>query len=378
TLRTEPSNSALAYSFNIPSSPSIEAAQMGGASIAFPQSSMIASDNPAGMSYIGNRSDFGLEVFSGTFNSTFGSETNKNDFKTTVPLPSGGFNFDIDDKLSLGMSIYPIGSGVWYPNAVVPGLGLPKAKSKISFVNFAPTIAYKITPDFSVGLSAILSVQQLQMRGLAVPQANGGLAEVPTHGTSTAFGYGARAGFLWNLNSMFSFGGSYSPKVKFSDAKGYKDDVLATADGHLDLPAQAGLGMAVHLTPELTVAADYVRIQWSDVAFLNDPNGNGLNSQSVYRLGLAWNASPSLTLRAGFNRASSAVDSNHTAGNYFSPGIMNKSISTGLTYKLSNQLDLSLGYEYGFTNKIKGTGLSQGTNPEAGFNQVLFGMGYHF
>ncbi|WP_448694000.1 OmpP1/FadL family transporter [Pseudomonas rhizophila] len=369
---------AQAYSYNIPSSPGIEAAQMGGASIAFPQSSMIASDNPAGMSFIGNRNDFGLEVFHGRFKSTFGSEQNENNFTKVMPLPSGGFNYDYDAKISLGFSVYPIGSGVWYENPIVPGLGLPKAKSKIVFINLAPTLAYKITPDFSVGISPIFSVQQFQVRGLVTPQPDGSMGPAASHGTATTYGFGARLGALWNINKIISIGGSYSPKVKFSDAKGYKDDIFADAGGHLDLPAQAGVGIALHITPALTLAADYVRINWADVGFLNESSGSGLRGQNVYRLGLAWNASRAWTLRTGFNRASSVVDSEHTAGNYFSPGAMNKSLSAGLTYKVSSELDLSLGYEYGFSNKVKGTGQSQGTDLDPRFDQLLFGIGYHF
>ena len=49
-----------AMNFNSPTSASIESAQMGGASMAFAQSSKIASDNPAGMADLGNRIDGGL------------------------------------------------------------------------------------------------------------------------------------------------------------------------------------------------------------------------------------------------------------------------------------------------------------------------------
>lgn len=166
--------------------------------------------------------------------------------------------------------------------------------------------------------------------------------------------------------------------MRFSDASGYKDDLLAISGGHLDLPELAGIGLALHLTPDLTVAADYLRIEWDKVGFFNNPDGAGLNSQNVYRFGVSWNAVQSLTLRAGFKRASAAVDSDHTNANYFSPGILNNSVSAGFSYHLSPQTDLSLGYEYEIPETIRGRGASTGTNIGAHYSSVLMGIGMRF
>lgn len=367
-----------AMNFNMPTSAGIESAQMGGASMAFAQSSMIASDNPAGMAELGNRVDGGLQMFFGSFRSSFGNENNKDDFKVKVPILSGGFNHVIDERLSAGMSVYSIGSGSDYSHAAVPGMGFPAVKTKMMYINFAPTLSYKVTPDFAVGVSALVGVQQLQARGLVAPGADGTLALSPTHGISTTMGYGWRVGALWKINPLLSVGGSYSPKMRFGDADGYKDDLLAIAGGHLDLPEQYGVGLALHVTDDLTVAADYLRIGWSDVGFLNNPVGAGLNDQNVYRVGASWNATPSVTLRAGFKRASAAVDSEHTAANYYSPGILNNSVSTGFTYHLPGQTDISLGYEYHLPDTVRGSGPSTGSNIGAHYSQVLLGLGMKF
>jgi long-chain fatty acid transport protein len=371
-------DSASAMNFNIPTSASVESAQMGGASMAFPQSTAIASDNPAGMVELGNRIDGDVQLFFGSFRSSFGNEHNRDDFKVRVPVPSGGFNYMLDERTSVGMSLYSIGSGSDYSHAAIPGSGFPAVKTKITHINFAPTIAYKLTDDFSLGFSVLLGIQQLQARGLVAPQPDGSLGVSPTHGIVTTTGLGWRVGGLWNINPLLSVGASYSPKMRFSDASGYKDDLLAISGGHLDLPEQAGIGLALHLTPDLTVAADYLRIEWDKVGFFNNPDGAGMNSQNVYRFGVSWNAAQSLTLRAGFKRASAAVDADHTNANYFSPGILNNSVSAGFTYHLSPQTDLSLGYEYEIPETIRGRGTSTGTNIGAHYSSVLMGVGMRF
>jgi long-chain fatty acid transport protein len=42
--------------------------------------------------------------------------------------------------------------------------------------------------------------------------------------------------------------------------EGYADDLFAAGRGHLDEPSCYRAGIALHLTPRLTVAADVVRI----------------------------------------------------------------------------------------------------------------------
>jgi long-chain fatty acid transport protein len=98
----------------------------------------------------------------------------------------------------------------------------------------------------------------------------------------------------------------------------------------------------------------------------------------VYRVGASWNASKTFTLRAGFKHASEAVDSDHTAANYYSPGILNDSVSAGFTYHLPEQTDISLGYEYHLPDTLHGTGPSSGSNIDAHFSQVLLGIGMKF
>lgn len=369
---------AQAMNFNIPTSSSIESAQMGGASLAFPQSAAIASDNPAGMAVLGNRIDGGLQLFFGSFRSSFGNENNRDDFKVTAPIPSGGISYQFDERTTLGLSMYSIGSGSDYSHAAIPGMGFPAVKTKIAYLNFAPTLAYKVTPDLSLGLSALVGVQQVQARGLVVPQADGSLGVSPTHGIATSTGLGWRVGALWQLSSRISLGAAYSPKMRFSDADGYKDDLLAISGGHLDLPEQGGIGIAVQLTPTLTVAADYLRIEWDEVGFFNNPDGAGMNSQDVWRAGMSWNASPAWTLRAGFKHATKAVDAEHTNANYFSPGILNNSLSAGFTYQLSPTTDLSLGYEYEIPQTLRGKGPSTGTNIGAHYSSLLLGLGMRY
>lgn len=351
---------------------------MGGASIANPLTSAIAGDNPAGMAVVGNRSDLGGQVLVGRAQSTFAYPGNEQAFSTTGPIPSGGVNVMLGERLSAGLSISSAGGGVSYPGPALPLPGAPPAKTKDIFVNFLPTLAYRITPELAVGASAIVGVQKFEAQGLVAPTPGGGVGIVPTHGMSTTFGYGGAFGVLWQATPLVTLGASYSTKVRFSRASGYADDLFASAGGHLDEPARYGAGVALHLTPSVTLAADVVRILWSNVGVLGDTQTFGLHDQTVLRLGGAWDVSDSITLRVGGNHATNSVDSNHTAANYFAPMILTDSISAGVTWHPTKKLELSAGYEYDLPKTIVGTGASAGTNIHARYSMILFNIGTRF
>ncbi|MGF6695423.1 long-chain fatty acid transport protein [Paraburkholderia sp. MM5496-R1] len=356
----------------------VDESMMGGASIANPLTSAIAGDNPAGMAYLGNRSDLGGQVVVGHARSSFGSPSNQQGFGAIGPMPSGGVNVDVTERLAIGMSINSSGGGVNYPHAPLPIPGAPPAKAKDIYINFLPTVAYKITPDLALGVSAILGVQKFEAQGLVAPMPDGSIGVLPTHGMTTTYGIGGRIGAIWNVTRMLSVGAAYSTKVRFSRASGYADDLFAAAGGHLDEPSQYGAGLALHLSPRVTVAADVVRIRWSNVGVLGDTQTFGLHDQTALRFGASWDVTRRLTLRVGGKHSTASVDSNHTIANYYAPMILTDSLSGGLTWHASKKVDLSAGYEYDFPQTLKGTGPSTGTDIHARYSLIMFNLAMKF
>lgn len=369
-----------AHAMNVtqPNAAGAEESMMGGASIANPVTSAVAGDNPAGMAFIGNRSDLGGQVLIGHARSSFGDPSNQQSFGVVGPMPSGGVNVNVTDRLSLGLSINSTGGGVNYPHAPLPIPGAPPAKAKDIDIDFLPTVAWKITPDLAVGLSAILGIQKFEAQSVITPLPDGSVGVLPSHGMTTTFGIGGRIGALWNINPLVSVGASYSTKVRYSRASGYEDDMFASAGGHLDQPSEFGAGVAFHVTPRVTLAADVVRILWSDVGALGDPQTFGLHDQTALRLGAAWDVTSKLTLRVGGKHSTAAIDSNHTAANYYAPMILTDSVSGGVTWHAMKTLDLSLGYEYDIPQTLKGTGPSTGTDIHGRYSLVMFNIATKF
>ncbi|MFM0028408.1 outer membrane protein transport protein [Paraburkholderia madseniana] len=361
-----------------PSGAGVVESMMGGASIANPVTSAIAADNPAGMAYVGSRFDFGFQLFNGKAESSFANPSNSQSFVNIGPIPSGGVNFDLTDRWSAGVSISSTGGGADYHYPALPIPGAPPGQAKDILVNFWPTVTYKITPNLAVGLSAIFGIQKFEAQGVLGAGPDGGIAVLPTHGMSTTYGYGGAIGAIWKVNPYLTVGASYSSKIRFSQAQGYADDLFASGGGHLDEPARYGVGVAFHLTPHLTLATDIVRIQWSNVGVLGDPNTFGLHDQTVLRIGASWDVNDAITLRVGGNHSTDAMDSNHTLANYYVPLILTDSVSGGVTWHATKKIDLSGGFEYNFPKTLVGTGPSEGTNLHARYSLFMLNFTNRF
>ena len=88
---------------------------MGGVGIALPQDALAAATNPAGMGLIGDRFDVGVTWFRPIRESEIVGNTNgadgtykANDTKNFF-IPEFGYNKVINDRLSLGVSVYANG-----------------------------------------------------------------------------------------------------------------------------------------------------------------------------------------------------------------------------------------------------------------------------
>lgn len=112
-------------------------------------------------------------------------------------------------------------------------------------------------------------------------------------------------------------------------------------------PATLALGVAWQASPTLLLAADLKRLQWSDVMkdfkLRYDSAGIGgsvsfalpqnWKDQTVTSLGLAWNATPALVLRAGVNLASNPIP--EAMVNPLFPATVERHYTAGLGYRLS-------------------------------------------
>jgi long-chain fatty acid transport protein len=135
---------------------------MGGVGVALPQDALAAATNPAGMGLIGNRADFGVTWFrpqreTDIVGNAFPGADGRYEANETENflIPEFGYNRDVTDALSLGVSVYGNGGMNTDYDRAIPLLGTSKAGIDLAQLFIAPTIAWKITPNHTIGASLI-------------------------------------------------------------------------------------------------------------------------------------------------------------------------------------------------------------------------------
>ena len=398
----------------------IKAKGMGGASVAMTDNAFSGANNPAAAAWAGNRMEVGLDVFmpsrsmtrtgsggfgAGSINSAVDSGSN------LFLVPEFGYNRAISDKLGVGITVYGnggmntdyaggkinCGSGPATANVLC---GAGNLGVDLMQLIVAPTIAYKLNDSHSVGVSPLLVVQQFKAYGLQAfdnapgfPPMTGAPGKVTSGNYDQSTGLGVRLGYLGKLNDRVSMGASYSPKIgmsKFDDYAG-----LFAGAGGFDIPENYTLGASFLVTPAVTVAVDYSRINYSGVPSIANPSTNaaalgsangpgfGWADINVWKLGVQWQASSQWTLRAGLNFGDNPIQSRDVTFNILAPGVVTRHLTLGGTYATTPTTEVSFSYMYAPSNSVSGTSLFNAiAGPGAGgtetiqMSQQAFGIQY--
>ncbi|MBV8503326.1 MAG: outer membrane protein transport protein [Paucibacter sp.] len=354
----------------------VKNASMGGASIALPLDAEAAANNPAGLGRLPTSWTLGAQVFNGRSTADYVQPGNTLHNEQTEVAPEGGFNWRASSEWALGLSIAGSGAGSDYGQPALPVPGADTAKTTLRVMELIPAVAWTPSRELSIGLGLNLALQQFETRGVIVPApVPGGLAPLPSHGSQTATGAGLRAGLLWQASDAWSFGLNLKSRSRMSKLKGYEQDLLAYSSGRLDVPGQLGVGAAWKPNERLTLAADWLRIQWGDIKAMKDPNGFAWRNQSVVRLGASWQLDEQLTLRAGASRNNGQIDSSRTLQNLLVPSVNKHAFTLGASWQLDPNAEINVGYELNPRTTLNGAGPSTGTSLTSKVQLAL--LGYH-
>jgi long-chain fatty acid transport protein len=352
------------------------------------------------MVFVGNRWDIGLDLFSprressrtgGNVGIDGQAESDSNYFL----IPELGYNKMINPNLSLGITVYANGGmNTDYPGGQIPAASAcggfnPTPGSKnllcgdgslgvdLMQLIFAPTLAYKVTPNHAFGISPLIGYQRFAAEGL---QAFGGFstssANLTNQGYDSSWGYGVRIGWFGQLSDRVSAGAAYSTKIYMQAFDKYKG--LFAEQGDFDMPENYSVGIAVKATPKLTVLADYRRINYNDVPSVGNPSANvvqcaggnqayclggasgagfGWQNVNAYKLGFEYQHSGEITLRAGYSHNDNPIGAQDVTFNILAPGVIEDHVTLGFTYKTKSGGELTMAYMHGFNNSVTGSSL---------------------
>jgi long-chain fatty acid transport protein len=361
---------------------------MGGAAIAYPQDAFSGAANPATLVFVKPQLDYDFDVMHPVRTAiirenSLGVPTGEHsgDGQAFNVAPEMAFVKEINNSTAWGISMVESGTGVKYD---VPLFGTSKAYSNVAQVQLNFTFAKKLAEDAAIGISPYFAYQRFSLKGLENYKMFSSDAEhVTNNGVDSSSGFGVRIGGYKKLSPVTSAGLFYQTKTNMSRFEKYRG--VIAEHGKFNLPENYGVGIAVKANPKTNIAFDVVRINYSDLISLGRGNGTGLmgsdegpgfgwRSQTVYKLGVEYQASDKLTLRAGYNYAKSPVVSEYTMLNTFAPAVDEHHLTLGATWKTSKRSDFTLGYMHVFNKKVRGSDASSFADVELGGDTLCFGF----
>jgi long-chain fatty acid transport protein len=361
----------------------MKAKGMGGAATAMSDDAFGGANNPAAMVFAGSRMDLGADLFSpireASNSAAFGSAVTSKSDSDYFLIPEFGYNRMLNTDLSLGVTVYGNGGmNTDYP--ALAGFGTTNILGGAGALGvdlmqlvIAPTVAYKVAPDHSVGISPLLGYQRFAATGV---NSFGGISTnssaLSNNGHDDAFGYGVRVGYMGKITPTITIGAAYASKINFKKFSKYAG--LFAEQGDFDIPENYNLGAAWQATAQMKLALDYQRINYSGVAAVGNPSNNytlgptgfmGANSGAgfgwsdidVWKLGAEYKYSQQMTLRAGYSHNDNPINGSDTAEatfNILAPAVIEDHMTLGFTYSLASGDELTMSYMHGFENEVSG------------------------
>lgn len=388
---------------------------LGGAGAADSRDSTAISLNPAGLVHSGNEVTAAVSAFSPRrefeggiapgFTPTGTVESDSNWF--AIPNLSASYRLGPDSFFDvIGVSVYGSGGmntdypasagGAFSPGPGIFGFGSLGVDLQQALLSVA--VAKTIAPGVSIGIAPILARQQIKLKGLgAFAGVSSDPDSVTNQGHDVSWGVGVRGGLEWAVASNIRLGAAGNSPIWSQEFEKYRG--LFAEQGSFDIPASVQAGIAIDITPNLTLLADYRHIWFGEIASIANPStnlllGNPLGSDNgpgfgwddvdVVKLGIEWRTSPDLTLRAGYSYATNPISSRDVQFDILAPAVVQHHITAGFEYRVDDAWSVEFAGLYAPEESVTGGELPGFGNPahrvEISMYQfeATFGVKYKF
>lgn len=331
----------------------IESQGMGGIAFTSISETYVAFSNPALLQRVGDRLDIGLDYIwvSGTAGLDNNAAGPDDRFKANrvrhYPIPQIGYSKRLSPAITVGMSAFSAGLGTDFTRSPYERFGAERrgslglVQSGIAFAG-----AYEPVAGQLIGFSINPAYQVLELKGL---QVFGAASENPDRFSDTGHGEAYGVSFTWawhgELTPWLNAALSYRTRTFTERIKRYSG--LLPDQGRLQTPAVWGGGLSFTPHADWTVAVEAQRVEYaSEVGYGNsiarleagaqfgadDGPGFGWRDQNIYKVGVAWQATPALRLMAGGSHATRLIPGDEMFLNMLAPGTLRMHYTAGVRY----------------------------------------------
>jgi len=348
--------------------------------------------NPAGMTLLdGQQIVAGLHIIKPstkfTDNGSSAVGGNGGDAGKLGLIPNLYYVTDIGNDMKFGFGIgVPFGLSTEYND---DWQGRYQAvKSSVEAININPSLAFKVNPQWAIGLGANIQYFKAELTsaidfsaitGGTLPAETDGFADI----TGSSWGFGYNLGVLFSPNEATRIGLAYRSQVKqsldgdadFTLPAGAASLATTFADtgisGDIDLPSTLSLSLFHQFNDTWALLADVTRTGWSSYQELRieyDSGGlppsveeNEWEDNNRYSIGVNFTPNQTWIYRAGVAYDETAVPSAELRSARI-PGNDRTWLALGLGYQMSKNLAVDVGYAHLFVKDADINRLVEATN----------------
>lgn len=227
----------------------------------------------------------------------------------TFPVPHAYFTHQVNDDFYIGFGAFTrFGLGTKYEDHFTAQTSLREAM--LESYSFNPTVAYKVTDDFTVAVGFELIKGSFLIKKCASGAFSNSESLIDVSGTSMA----GNLGLLYEFNDMFSVGFSYRSPANFVADGDTEISGLPAGNGsyktelRADFPSSWSLGLGFVPIEDLTIEFDAIYTEWEHFDAIEfDFTGLSDTTEDFYykntwrfQVGAEYRATENLALRAGY------------------------------------------------------------------------------
>ena len=380
---------------------------IGGAGVADSRDAMSMALNPAGIAGMGEQFQLGAAAFmpyrgyegTGTF---FIAPGNVDSDLNLFVVPNVAYSRPIDADSSFGFVLYGNGGmNTTYPNVANPNCGggsgiFCGGSAGVDLMQaFLSGVYARDFGPLKVGVAPTFVVQRFKAEGLAAfSPGSADPAHLTNNGYDYSYGGGLRGGAEMEVMPGMRLGVAAQTKMYMTKFDKYAG--LYAGEGSFDVPAQVTAGLAVDVTPDVTMMFDYQHIFYGDVDSIANSSTNaalfgssggpgfGWHDVDVFKAGAEWRVDDQWTVRAGYAYTSDPIHSSDVTINILAPGVVQHHITGGFSYKATEHSTFEFAGMYAPEIKVSGAETTPGgpTPGKIEINmhqfQVLGGWTYEF
>jgi long-chain fatty acid transport protein len=261
-------------------------------------------------------------------------------------VPASYANYQFSDQIYFGIAMNSGFGLVTKPDNTDWAGSAIAITSDVFTINVNPTIAYRLTPELTVGVG--VQVEYLNVR----------LNNTARSAELDDIGVGATAGVTWTPAPGTTVGVGYRSAVSFDLEGDYNLGTSFDAEADITLPDMVTVGLRQAVTERLDVLVGYEWTNWSRLGSIPvDVEGFAAPPETLrleyddghfVSAGLEYDYTPLTTLRAGVAWEKSPISDEER--NVLLPDSDRLWLSVGATHRLTEKITIDLGYTHIFSD----------------------------